>query len=290
MIYKEVILHVTESIREQLIGDLLMLNFESFTDNNEYMHAYIPANRWNDSIYQELTNRLLSYQEQDLIDTFKINVQDIYPQNWQEQWEKTITPVYVGNSIVIHPSWQTIDTTQNKTDIIIDPKMSFGTGHHETTQLMVSLIEEYISIGSKVLDVGTGSGILAIVAAKLGASEVYAIDTDPDSINDADENCKLNKVSDTVQLFEGELATISEIEKKKFDLIVANIERKTILKLFDLFIDHLLSGGLLLLSGLLDTDLPYIKEACINKNVSTLNTIKRTSKTSDTWIAIALQK
>ncbi len=290
MIYKELIIYVDESVRESLIGDLLMLNFESFTDSDQALHAFMPSNRWDDSLYKKIGKKLESYQTQGLIQSYKLEVQGVHPQNWQEQWERTIEPIYIGKNIIIHPSWQTIDASDDTIDVIIDPKMSFGTGHHETTQMMIELLRDYMGPGKSVLDVGTGSGILAIVAAKMGAGPVVGIDTDQDAINDALENCRINGLQNIIRMYTGELAAISDIASISFDLVIANIERKTILEMFDLITMHVSKTGMLLLSGLLEEDYQYIEQAGIRKKLSIEKTIKSQSKTADTWIAIALQK
>ncbi len=290
MIYKELIIYVDESVRESLIGDLLMLNFESFTDSDQALHAFMPSNRWDDSLYKKIGKKLESYQTQGLIQSYKLEVQGVHPQNWQEQWERTIEPIYIGKNIIIHPSWQTIDASDDTIDVIIDPKMSFGTGHHETTQMMIELLRDYMGPGKSVLDVGTGSGILAIVAAKMGAGPVVGIDTDQDAINDALENFRINGLQNIIRMYTGELAAISDIASISFDLVIANIERKTILEMFDLITMHVSKTGMLLLSGLLEEDYQYIEQAGIRKKLSIEKTIKRQSKTADTWIAIALQK
>ncbi len=290
MIYKELIIYVDESVRESLIGDLLMLNFESFTDSDQALHAFMPSNRWDDSLYKKIGKKLESYQTQGLIQSYKLEVQGVHPQNWQEQWERTIEPIYIGKNIIIHPSWQTIDASDDTIDVIIDPKMSFGTGHHETTQMMIELLRDYMGPGKSVLDVGTGSGILAIVAAKMGAGPVVGIDTDQDAINDALENCRINGLQNIIRMYTGELAAISDIASISFDLVIANIERKTIIEMFDLITMHVSKTGMLLLSGLLEEDYQYIEQAGIRKKLSIEKTIKSQSKTADTWIAIALQK
>lgn len=290
MVYKELILYIDESFREDFIAELLMLNFESFTDSDDALHAYMPANRWTESLLEDIRNRLKIHLQTGKINSFTCEVHDVYPQNWQEQWERTITPVHIGNHVVIHPSWQTVDTSNDAIDVIIDPKMSFGTGHHETTQMMIELLEEFCFPGMEVLDVGTGSGVLSIIAAKLGGSYVAGVDNDPDSIADARENCKRNNIHEIIRLHLGNPEEIVDLTERTFHMVLANIERKTILDLFDFLADRLEENGILLLSGLLIDDYPHIEKAWKNKKLSLLNTIKRTSQTSDTWVAIALQK
>jgi ribosomal protein L11 methyltransferase len=290
MIYKELVVYIDVSFREEFTAELLMLNFESFADSDNALHAYMPANRWHDSLLDEIHKRLLKHQKSGKIQLFRLDVREVTPQNWQEQWERTITPVYAGKKVVIRPSWHTVDLAVDTIDIVIDPKMSFGTGHHETTQMMVELLEEYCLPGMNVLDVGTGSGILAIIAAKMGAAYVAGIDNDPDAIADAHDNCKMNNVHKIVRLYSGTLKHTAHVIRRSFDLILANIERKVILDVFGDITDRLTNKGILLISGFLEEDYSHIEEARMHRKLSTLKTIRRTSQTTDTWIAIAIQK
>ncbi len=290
MIYKELILYIDDPLREDFIAELLMLNFESFSENDDALFAYIPANRWSVSLLNDINSRLRHRQQTGRLKTYRYEVNDIYPQNWQEQWERTITPIHIGKRVIIHPSWQSANTTRDSVNVIIDPKMSFGTGHHETTQMMIELIEEYCTPEMEVLDVGTGTGILSIIAAKLGASCVIGIDNDPDSIADAQENCELNKIHGIIRLYLGNPEDIHEISNETFSMVLANIERKVILGKFDFLTNRLRNDGFLLLSGLLQEDYSRIETAWKMNNLSHLKTLKRTSQTSDTWLTVALQK
>jgi ribosomal protein L11 methyltransferase len=290
MVYKELILYIDESFRDEFIAELLALNFDSFSETDNALHAFMPSNRWSDSLVLDIRKRLQEHREAGRIGSFQLSLKNISPQNWQEQWERTITPIYAGKRIVIHPSWQTVETTPDIIEVIIDPKMSFGTGHHETTQMMIELLEEYCSAGTDVLDIGTGSGILAIIAARLAASRIAAIDNDYEAIINARENSVFNNITDKIDFYLGRPDETREILNQTYDLILANLERKTILELFDFMTDRLNTNGILLLSGLIDGDLPPLNSAWKMKNLTLIKTIQRTSNTSDTWIALALKK
>lgn len=290
MVYIEVIITIEEPLREVLLADLIQLNFESFAEDTNALHAFIPENHWNKTLYNKIVKRLHHYKAQGVVETFRLEVNRIEPQNWQEQWEKTIEPLRVGKNIVIHPSWTQTSVQNGIIELIIDPKMSFGTGHHETTQMMIEKIEDLMQPGMSVLDVGTGTGVLAILAAKLGASYVAAIDNDIDAFNNAVENCALNGVSGIVQVFHGELGDIPEIRWRKFDLVLVNIERTIIIQLFSQLYDLTRDQGMILFSGLIEDDLQHIVRACDEKKLSILTTTQRKSRTADTWLTLVTQK
>ncbi len=178
-------------------------------------------------------------------------IKDVQDRDWNESWKESFKPFRVGDRIVIVPDWEKYEAGPDEIKIVIAPKMAFGTGHHETTRLMMGLLTRYVRQDMRALDAGTGSGILAILAAKLGASAVVAFDTDPLAVENTRENCALNNVTDTIDCFEG---TIEAVKAKKFDLICANINRNVLTELAGKFKGLLRNDGLILLSGLLVTD------------------------------------
>lgn len=180
-----------------------------------------------------------------------IEINDVPGADWNESWKESFKPFRVGDQIVIVPDWEKYDAGPDEIKIVITPKMAFGTGHHETTRLMMGLLRRYVSRNMRVLDAGTGSGILAILSAKLGASAIVAFDTDPLAVENTRENCALNGVADTIDCIEG---TIDAVQSQQFDLISANINRNVLTELAGKFERLLCEDGLLLLSGLLVTD------------------------------------
>lgn len=171
--------------------------------------------------------------------------------NWNEEWENTIEPVYIKDKMIIYPSWKKdeLKDTEGKILIEIDPKMSFGTGHNETTQLVLELMSENIeSTEEKMLDFGTGTGILTIAGIKMGVDHAVAIDIDEDSIENAEEYFQKNSVHENVRLLK---ANISEIDEDSFDIVCANIIRSVIIENMEHISGKIKPNGKLFLSGIL---------------------------------------
>lgn len=290
MIYKELVVYIDMGSYDEVIADLLTLDFESFIEGDDALYAYIPSDKFSGTMIPHIQKRLRDLEKRAETNSPVIHLRDILPKNWHEEWQRSITPVQIGKNIIIHPSWSKPEIPDGTTSIVIDPKMSFGTGHHETTQMMVELLLEFHRPGMKILDVGTGSGILAIISAKIGSHAVVGIDNDPDAVADAQENITLNGVETKVRLFPGNLDALHDVKSQRFDMLLANIERRVIIQYFELFTGCLQKEGLLLLSGLLADDLPAIKNISRDNNLSIMKQIKRSSSTSDKWLAIALKK
>ncbi len=178
----------------------------------------------------------------------KIKIASIPEENWGENWKRFFKPVQVSPKFVVKPPWSRIRLRRDQIPIEITPGMAFGTGTHATTLLSVRALEERIKKkGLSVFDVGTGSGILSIVAAKLGAKEVWGIDIDRVAVENARENVGKNHVSDVVKIRKGSIGSVDE----KFDLIVANIDLKRLRRMRKPLLNHLKDKGLLILSGIL---------------------------------------
>lgn len=287
MVYKELVVYVEQPCYDEVIADLLTLDFEGFIEGDDALYAYIPSDKFSDTLIPHIEDRLRDLRTKEGI---TIHLRDITPKNWHEEWQRSIKPIQIGNNIVIYPSWCKSEIPDGIIPIVIDPKMSFGTGHHETTQMMVELLLEYHRPGMNILDVGTGSGILAIIAAKIGSHAVVGIDNDPDAVNDARDNIALNNVDTKVRLFSANPDEIREVTSNTFDMVLANIERRVIMNYFELFMACLHKGGILLLSGLLAEDLAGIDNISRKNNVPILKTINRSSGTSDEWLAVAIKK
>jgi len=187
-----------------------------------------------------------------------IQVVRVADQDWNKKWKEFFKPIRVSERIVVRPPWEKPGRSKEEIGLIINPKMAFGTGHHESTQLMILGLEKWMKVGMNVLDVGTGSGILAILADKLGAESILAFDNDPAAINNALENAQLNSSSKKVTFF---LASPEMLQPSEYDLVLANINRKVLIKYADLFAGLLKSNGKLMLSGLLLIDEHIIMEA-----------------------------
>jgi ribosomal protein L11 methyltransferase len=229
---------------------------------------------------EEVIHQLKKLQAENLLDNFTVTETEFGEKNWNEEWEKSINILHVSDRIVVKPSFKDYKKKDKELVITIDPKMSFGTGEHATTKLIVQLLEKYIMPGMKILDAGTGTGILAITSVLLGASEVIGFDIDEWCYENASENCLVNNVSDKIEIRKGEINVVPE---SNFDMALANIQKNILMDLAQDFRKRLKSGGLLLLSGLLSED----KEDIIKKYSETGFTTVDT-KQMDEWTAIVL--
>jgi len=177
-------------------------------------------------------------------------------QDWLAEWKSHFKPIKVGKKIWIVPPWERVKSLTDELVIQIDPQMAFGTGHHATTQLMIELMERYLKPAVTVLDAGTGSGILAIIAAKLGASGVFGFDVEPEAIENARHNAQLNKVLE----IRFEIGDSSVIPSEVYQLILANINRNVLTEILPLLLSHLSVNGHLVISGILNEDKAEIKD------------------------------
>jgi ribosomal protein L11 methyltransferase len=183
----------------------------------------------------------------------------IAAQDWHAAWKKYFKPFLISRRILIRPSWETAALAPGQIEIVIDPKQAFGTGHHATTAGMLRMLEKYLRAGMRVIDVGTGTGILAIAAAKLqNGVRVIAFDTDPVAVEAAQENIHLNRAQDCVKLYAGPLAAL---RVHAADLILANLQHQTLLDLLPEFAQLLKPEGALLLSGILEAEGESLKAA-----------------------------
>jgi len=231
--------------QEILVAQLGEWGFEGFEEGRDYLSAFVPA--------QQLDERaFMQWAQQEQLAVEKA----ILPEkNWNEEWEKNFEPVVMGDFCAIRASFHApISHTQY--EIIITPKMSFGTGHHATTRIMVEYMQQLNFTGKKVLDFGTGTGILAILAEKCGAQQVTAIDNDRWSIENASENTVVNQCSRIELIQTGSLEQLGT-----FDIILANINRHVILANMAALKQHLKPGGVCIISGLLQEDEPVIEAA-----------------------------
>lgn len=213
---------------------------------------------------------------------FTITSRLIVGEDWNSEWEKHyFKPILIGDRCVIHSSFHK-DVPQAEYDIVIDPKMAFGTGHHDTTSQMAQHILELDMEGRRVIDMGTGTGILGILAAMRGASSVTGIEIDRPAYENAIENAALNGVS--MQLVHGDADSLPK--KEDADILFANINRNIILADIESYAASLKSEGIMLLSGFYSEDVPMIEEAAKKHGLHIT-----ASKTSDArWTALRLQK
>lgn len=247
-------LHFKIDSQEDFAVDILADNlgdigFESFVTTAEGLDAYIPQKNFDGLKLKELISDFpftasISYEQELLED-----------KNWNEEWEKHFfKPIIIENQCVIHSSFHN-DIPAMEYDIIIDPKMAFGTGHHETTSLMIAEILKTDMTDKEVLDMGCGTSVLAILASMKGASDIMAIDIDDWCVENSVENIALNHVKN-IQVFQGDA---SKLAGKHFDIILANINRNILLNDMDKYSDCLSEGGNLYMSGFYTEDIPLIE-------------------------------
>lgn len=237
--------------KDILINDLGKIGFESFETKPKEIHAYCQ-----DTLFDE--SRLIT-----VLKTFKprlslaYSIENVPDVNWNETWERTENhAIEINNDIVVYPTNETI-SKKYKYEILINPQQSFGTGHHETTRMMLENMLQFDFKNKQILDMGCGTGILSILASKLGANKVYSIDYDNWSCNNTSANSKLNNI-DNLNIMNGSVELIDDI---KFDVILANINRNILLDHLPVYAQNLLPNGLLLMSGFYIEDIPILKEA-----------------------------
>ena len=210
-----------------------------------------------------------------------IDVDIIGNRDWNAEWKKTLKPIYIFPDVIIKPSWIELTAPDNALVIRMDPKMAFGTGTHATTQLVMKLMRSQLKRAQRVLDIGTGSGILSILAVLLFRCSVIAFDIDPMAVATAKENCIENGVSDNVRLFIG---TIESLKKTGFDVILANINRLEIERIIPAINDRIKPGGTIILSGIL-TEEENLIQIALNK----LNYKSLIKSIQEEWLGLALQ-
>ncbi|MBN1252827.1 MAG: 50S ribosomal protein L11 methyltransferase [Bacteroidales bacterium] len=233
-----------QDIREILTAELGEIGFESFVETDIELQAFIQEANFDETFLKTL--QIL--QDENFKISYKI--EKIENQNWNETWEKNyFKALHIANKCVIRSSFHT-DYPKSKYEIIIDPKMAFGTGHHETTSLMIEEILNLDVKNKRILDMGCGTGILAILSSMLGSEKIWAIDNDEWSYKNTIENLKLNNISN-IEVFHGDK---NNLKGEKFEIIFANINKNILLADINQYSKSLETGGLLLLSGFYTED------------------------------------
>ena len=235
-----------EPISEILIAELGNVGFESFVETEIGVTAYIQKTDWNAEILADVF--VLNSDEFSI----EYNLNEVPQTNWNAEWEKNFEPIQVDDLVSIRAPFH--ENPNLKYDIVIEPKMSFGTGHHETTHMMVQHLLQLDLENKKVLDMGCGTGILAIFAEMKGAKPLDAIDIDNWCYENSVENVTRNNC-DNISVYEGDATLLVD---KKYDVIIANINRNILLMDMKVYTNCLQEGGILLLSGFYEQDIPVI--------------------------------
>jgi ribosomal protein L11 methyltransferase len=261
-----------EPATEILIAELAELDFESFVENEDGVSAYIQK-----ELYREGSLKDVYILQSDEF-TIDYTIEEIDQVNWNEAWEKNFEPIVVEG--ICHVRAPFHDKTDAVYDLVIEPKMSFGTGHHETTHMMIQHLLETNVEGLKTLDMGCGTAVLAILAEMKGAHPIDAIDIDDWCYLNSLENIARNGCQ-YITVEEGDAALLAG---RSYDLIIANINRNILLNDMETYVACLRSNGLLLLSGFYVDDIPYLDKSCTEKGLELVKQKERNNWASLKYI------
>ncbi len=291
--------------QDLLIAHLELLGMTGFVQSDDSIEIYVASREWTTTLRRSVRTAAKKVLRKDI----RLHIEEVKDQNWNAAWERSMRVIHATDRIIVKPSWKKLrgktKDQRSKIVITIDPKMSFGTGHHETTRICLKLLEDYLQKGSRVLDFGTGSGVLAIAAAKLGAKSVDAVDNDPWAVENALENVQMNKdrgwrMKDGVRgsgavRSKGKLASRSRIKVvkgsvrsipgKRYDLVVANIDYPTIKRTLKTLLRKTRKKGFVILSGLLLTDLLPLLELLLGLPIEPVML-----ESEGDWIGLALRR
>lgn len=275
MQYLEFKISCLEEYREILISELAEVGFDSFLETDEGIDAYIAEDLFDREAYQAVIDQYAVAASIQVKEGMMAKV------NWNEEWEKHYDPISIGDDVYVRASFHE-PKLGVKHEIVINPKMSFGTGHHATTYLMLSHQLNVDHQGKRVIDIGSGTGILAIMAFKLGASHIEAFDIDDWCVDNGNENFDLNAMH-SVRMG---LGTIREVNPQgQFDIVLANINKNVLLDEMEKYGSLVKSKGQLLLSGFYEHDIVDIENAASKYGLEL-----QAKKTKDTWASLIFEK
>ncbi|MFD2914908.1 50S ribosomal protein L11 methyltransferase [Psychroserpens luteus] len=258
---------------EILIAELGYAGFESFVETEEGVTAYIQKEEWKDNMLDDI--QILESDEFEI----SFTSEDIEQTNWNEEWEKNFNPIIVDDKCSVRAPFH--EKPDTEFDIIIEPKMSFGTGHHETTHMMIQHILKNDFEGKSVLDMGCGTGVLAILAELKGAKPLDAIDYDNWCYLNSLENVERNN-SKHITVLEGDA---SLLHGRHYDIVIANINRNILLNDMETYVNTLNENGVLFLSGFYKDDISVIEAECNKYSLKLVDTLERNN-----WVALKFQK
>lgn len=259
-----------------IYGELLDEEIIKKDKTKAAVSVYLSEDRNVPEILSSLKDKLTGLNINAEIETIGLKEDD-----WAECWKKYYKPLHIGKNVVIVPAWEEYSAKETDVIVRIDPGMAFGTGTHETTALCAELIEKYMPKNSRVLDVGTGSGILAVLASKLGAKEVEALDIDPNAVKAAKENCAENNVTNVVC----RQSDLIRAASGKYDFISANIVADIILRMSENVGDYLEKGGILIVSGIIEAQADEVRNTLLGKGFDLLDKLDKND-----WNAFAFIK
>ncbi len=285
--YLEIEVVVSEEIAEQTSNFLIELGSAGVwtkpKGDSLAVIGYLPDKSKSNIIRNSITRYLDDLRKLGLdVGEGKVSLRKIQDKDWNEEWKKNFVPIFVTNDIVVIPDWEKTPFP-GKIVIRIKPGMAFGTGIHPTTQLCMRALGKYLKSNDRVLDVGSGSGILGILSVKLGASFVLGLDIDQDAIENAAENLKLNSVENSVEIRQGTVS--AGLSDKPFDLAVANLNSREIFESFDLIQMAVKNKGTLIFSGIPQEEENEVKKFLENKYIEIVEISRQ-----EEWIGIVGKK
>lgn len=276
MYYTELSLPLTSANPDEqaeiLTAWLSEFPFDTYFVEDGFLKAYAPEEEYN-AVAEEVAAVLAEQGVEEW------SVRSIEKEDWNATWEADFEPIAIDNICTVRTPSHPAPT--EGMDVLIVPKMSFGTGHHQTTRLMIRHLFEQEMAGRTVLDVGCGTGVLSIVALGLGSESVVAVDIDEWAVENCTDNCALNGVADKVATLVG---TIESVPEQKFDVILANINLNILLHDLPHYRSRLVEGGVLLMSGFLESDVATLVAAAEAQGLSLM-----TTKESDGWVAASFR-
>ena len=273
--YSRLIVTCTPEFSEILMAEVGEAGFDTFMETETGFEAYLEGDGFDKQLLEEIKEKYAS------VTPLVFQYDEIEKQNWNEEWEKNVEPIIVDEKCLVRAAFHKIEKTYPY-EIIITPKMSFGTGHHQTTHLMLSAQMKMDHRGKRVMDAGCGTAILSVMASKLGAVKVEAFDIDEWSVENGNENAVNNNCSN----IHIQLGKINEVNLSgTFDIILANINKNILLAEMQQYASYLKPGGQLLLSGFYVKDVPDQKAEAAKYNLKEVAHQER-----ETWACLLLQK
>ncbi|WP_251554793.1 50S ribosomal protein L11 methyltransferase [Neobacillus muris] len=271
--------------REDQFGEIYQLNPDDYPEEGVIVKAYLPVNSFLGETVEaikESINNLILYNID--IGLNKVTISEVHEEEWATAWKKYYHPVKISERFTIVPTWEIYEPVSSDELIIeLDPGMAFGTGTHPTTVLCIQALERTVQPGDRVIDVGTGSGVLSIAAAMLGAADVRAFDLDEVAVTQARLNIKLNKVHDKITIGQNNL--LDGVEENSADLIVANILAEVITRFTDDAARVLKSGGSFIASGIIQQKKDQVKQALMDSGFEIIET-----NSMEDWVALMAKK